>query len=775
MKRSVKRVLGFCLSILMLGSSACSSKKKETDTGASTEASTREESIVLNPGQFVKEEDTFFETEEIPLPVPLDSDKTVRMIEYLDTMIKGDQILCGYLVEYDGETWVYGIAAFTKEGELTENVILPQGEMLGSITTGKDGDLRVVTIYGADGKNQRLYRITDDAKPEKLLDFSEDVYFGADAYFAMLDDGSYLAHNFGKIFHISASGELLSDLSVPNSQHTMIRLDDGWYCAIYEWNDDVTEEVMSIQKIDLEQWETAGEKIRIDSKWLQNFAQTGKDCYHADINGIYKLDMKAGASALVLSWNETDCVPGIMRDPVFLVSSSDEVHFIKHKQPEGGNISGFSENVLIHLTRAAKNPHAGKRLLTAAVAGEGEKEVFQEIMKQYNTDPKSTSRIQIVDYSPLYGIYGSSEKEEDLLDRINQEILSGSGPDILINCAGYPRFSTSSRMVDMNLYFDGNNGIQRNEYYDNIFRAFETDGKLYQVPIYVEMSGLLYNDALLGNKHAYTLSDLLSASDVLPSDKQLLPALSYEEIQDMLLPVMIPSFVSDESGTCRFDSSEFQMLLEFCRKYGQSPEMLGRKGGAWVDPVEYLNAETVAAVPYVINHVLQYSDYAGGLRGQAFLGGYPLTDRSGVGAEAVMSVGICASSSGKDEAFDFIRYLLSSETQIRLSNYLGGFPVHRASCEETTERRVSESAGLIDAPSDPSMAQPGKYYVGQKAVCEGIPQLMGKISAATYSDPYIEEIIKEEAAAYFNNQKTVEEVCGTIQNRAEIVVQERRA
>ena len=777
MKRSVKRVLGFGLSILMLGSSACSPKKKDkkTDTGASPEVSSREESIVLNPGKFVKEEDTFFDTEEIPLQVPLDSDKTVKMIEYMDTMIRDDQVLCGYLIEYDGDIWVYGIAAFTKEGEITKNVVLPQGEMLSSITSGKDGDLRVVTIYGADGKNLRLYRITEDAKLEKLLDFSEDVYFGADAFFAMLDDGSYLAHNFGKIFHISASGELLSDLSVPNSQHTMIHLEDGWYCAIYEWNDDGTEEVMSIQKIDLEEWDMTGDKIRIDSKWLHNFAQTGQDCYHADINGIYKLDMKAGTSALVLSWNETDCVPGIMRDPVFLVPSSDEVLFIKQKAPEERSLGSFSENVLVHLTRAAKNPYAGKRLLTAAVAGEGENNVFQEIMKQYNTDPKSTSRIQIVDYSPLFGIYGSSETEEDLLDRINQEILSGAGPDILINCAGYPRFSTSSRMADMNPWLDGNNGIPRNEYYDNIFRAFETDGKLYQVPVYVEMSGILYNDAILGNKHAYTLSDLLSATDVLPSDKQLLPAYSYEEILDMLLPVMLPSFVSDEKSTCSFDCPEFQMLLEFCRKYGQSPEMLGRKGGVWVDPVEYLNAETVAAVPYAINHVIQYPDYAGGLRGQALLGGYPLTDRSGVGAEAVMSVGVCATSSGKDEAFDFIRYLLSPETQKRLSNYLGGFPVHRASCEATTEQKVSEYAAFIDAPADLSMAQPGKYYVGTKAVREGIPSLMDKVSAAAYSDPFIEDIIKEEAAAYFNNQKTVEEVCRTIQNRAQIVVQERCA
>lgn len=148
---------------------------------------------------------------------------------------------------------------------------------------------------------------------------------------------------------------------------------------------------------------------------------------------------------------------------------------------------------------------------------------------------------------------------------------------------------------------------------------------------------------------------------------------------------------------------------------------------------------------------------------------------SGVGAEAAMSVGICAASSGKEEAFEFILYLLSPEIQTQLSYYLSGFPVHRAACKEATERLVNEEEDFILAPSDPSMAQPGKYYVEKKVICEGIPELMGDVNAAIYTDPIIQDIVKEEAASYFNNQKSVEEVCSTIQNRAQIVIQERES
>ena len=193
-----------------------------------------------------------------------------------------------------------------------------------------------------------------------------------------------------------------------------------------------------------------GEKIRIDSKWLYNFAQTGDACFHADTNGIHQLDMKGNKESLILSWNETDCVPGIMRDPVFQVPSADEVFYLKTDLPSGDEGNSGAKYSLIHLTRAKKNPYAGRRVLTAAVAGEEGKTTFQEIMNQYNIDPNSTARIQIVDYNGLFGIYGASEKMEDLLDRINQEIMSGNGPDILVNCGSYPRFSTGERMADMN-------------------------------------------------------------------------------------------------------------------------------------------------------------------------------------------------------------------------------------------------------------------------------------------------------------------------------------
>ena len=57
MKRNLRRILGLGLSILMLASSGCFSKKKQKETGASasSEISSREENIVLNKGKIIEQ------------------------------------------------------------------------------------------------------------------------------------------------------------------------------------------------------------------------------------------------------------------------------------------------------------------------------------------------------------------------------------------------------------------------------------------------------------------------------------------------------------------------------------------------------------------------------------------------------------------------------------------------------------------------------------------------------------------------------------------------
>ena len=78
-------------------------------------------------------------------------------------------------------------------------------------------------------------------------------------------------------------------------------------------------------------------------------------------------------------------------------------------------------------------------------------------------------------------------------------MVSGTGPDILVNFGYFSQFNTDDVLVDLNtLIDDKDSNIKREDYYDNILRAAETNGKLYQIPLTYRISGLLGNADLLG-------------------------------------------------------------------------------------------------------------------------------------------------------------------------------------------------------------------------------------------------------------------------------------
>ena len=61
---------------------------------------------------------------------------------------------------------------------------------------------------------------------------------------------------------------------------------------------------------------------------------------------------------------------------------------------------------------------------------------------------------------------------------------------MLVNYSEFSQFDTESILVDLNPYLDGADGIDRRMYFDNVFRAFEVDGKLLQMPLSIYLDAV---------------------------------------------------------------------------------------------------------------------------------------------------------------------------------------------------------------------------------------------------------------------------------------------
>jgi ABC-type glycerol-3-phosphate transport system substrate-binding protein len=77
--------------------------------------------------------------------------------------------------------------------------------------------------------------------------------------------------------------------------------------------------------------------------------------------------------------------------------------------------------------------------------------------------------------------------------------LLAQPPDILAfpsSSIVFDKIDPSMLFVDLNKFFDGNNGIDRRDFFDNIFRATEIRGNLYHVPISIGFPFALLNTRL---------------------------------------------------------------------------------------------------------------------------------------------------------------------------------------------------------------------------------------------------------------------------------------
>ena len=152
---------------------------------------------------------------------------------------------------------------------------------------------------------------------------------------------------------------------------------------------------------------------------------------------------------------------------------------------------------------------------------------------------------------------------------------------------------------------------------------------------------------------------------------------------------------------------------------------------------------------------------------------YPVPSVGGQGltAEVTLSMAISKFSPHQEEAWDFIRFMMEKDEQVRLGSKQAYFPIHKEALQISNQTRVEEFA-----ERQKKLSENGQWvqeYDVTDETAKAIVELVERISSIRSTDPDIMNIILEDAPGFFTGQRTVEDVSKTIQNRATTVVQER--
>ena len=798
-----------CFSII-IGCTAC--KKK-------TASDKRKREILEN--------DTFFETTVSELKLPIDETKKLEYMSVENIQFLGDIIIANYTLTYEfpqnamnNGNWENidwdsynrsGIAKFSLDGEYLGD-FSTGADPAAIIAVDNDGNIAVLSTtyddktYMVNGISISILDESGNRIKEFALEMPQNPNLTYVSQLQFLADGKIAVQcGFGGPLGIyDENGKHLYDISgIDRGIIGNIFENNGKYYAFSIPNDSLMAIDFYIHEIDMKTGEMKQGKPAYAVNNPYDLAFTENGAFTTTPNGILKLDPVSGEAEEILNWNQTDVNHSILNSVTSAPKNENEINAIARKFS-----SDFIHDTyyVIRLKRAEKNPHAGKKIMY--VGGLDLSGGFYDYMYEYNADPDKKTRIEAIDYSYSLEDGTSMDKKfkTNLTSRINLMLLSGEAPDILVNFAGFDQYANDTMLVDLNSYIDGENGLDRSEYFDNIFRSMEVNEKLYYAPMSFDLRGYMANSKYITAEPDWTFDDLDKAAASLPDSVALIPPEESTALLEIFMGSELTNYMDYANKKVSFNSEGMIRILEEVKKYAAKEDLSDREflagismtssyGGIDVYDTEdlsdiipgakpivktadYLRNETAAMIYARIGNINDYSIYKGLPYGNGKYMGFPSLQGNGILAYPIESMAIVADSPYKDEAWEIIRNFYGSDAQSAITQSItGGLPLKTSVFEDNMiDQKERLTKAYEDYLEDVALMGGSLSWIVFPATDDDINELreiIKGVKASYHTDAAVMDVIKEEAPGYFTGSRSAEEVLKNIDNRALLIVQER--
>lgn len=371
----------------------------------------------------------------------------------------------------------------------------------------------------------------------------------------------------------------------------------------------------------------------------------------------------------------------------------------------------------------------------------------------------------------------------DAITAMNNDIISGNGPDIIdLSNLNIGSLVSNDALVDLNPYLEQSNVIKKADLVESVINSYTFDGVLTCIPMNFSVATVMGKTSLVGENMGWTLDDILALMDANP-DASPFEYATKDFILQYCMMFNQSAFIDWENVDCSFDTEEFKKVLEFANRfpseYDYNDERSTPKKIAEGDVL--LNQTSI----YDANDISIHLQFFGG-EPVTYIG-YPTVDGSvGCMLQGYGTYGISAQSEKKDGCWAFLESVLSISASSRNFYYMG-FPVRKAELEKILDK-ASKPQYILDEKGQPMLDENGQPIeqgyggmgFGDGTTIEGralteseVEQIKEVINVAKpvfENDQQIMSIITEEAAGYFQGQKSVDEVVGIIQSRVKMYI-----
>lgn len=362
--------------------------------------------------------------------------------------------------------------------------------------------------------------------------------------------------------------------------------------------------------------------------------------------------------------------------------------------------------------------------------------------------------------------YVAYDKELSALTQLNNDILSGKMPDILLIDDSMPLQSYISKglLADVGKLIEEDEELDSEQFMENVFDAFRVEGTLYYVAPAFAVDTLVAKQSKVGDRVGWNQEEFFAVAAGLPRDTEVISEISRYGYLEDYMRVCGREYVNTERGKCNFQSEAFVSMLQFAATL---PENVER---AYYDENTYDSRyieDRALLQPVTIRRVRNLAQQISGCIGEeiAYVG-YPAESREG-SCIRIYGSGFVLSGQSKEleGAWEFARYFLTGDYQ-RNEMYGDGLPVRQDVFDEKAqEAAVYEGYCFVNDEFIPVAP------MTQGQIDKAVGFIKGLHNSA-FEDAVIMNIIREESESFFQGQRTAEDVAGLIQNRAQLYLSE---
>ena len=494
-----------------------------------------------------------------------------------------------------------------------------------------------------------------------------------------------------------------------------------------------------------------------------------------DFYGLNYVDAETGKISNIFKYDNVDesFYDIIDTETLYISDDGSEIILGGYTYDNSSMYASLDGYKIMHLKRADKNPNAGKTIITMSLG----KDSYPEYSDLY------AAKIYNRQNNPCFVKFVIPYDDMGQYQDVN--------PDILLICNPVIDPADSSRYLDLAPYLNLNDPSYKNDYFWNAIDASRAGDSLYLMPLDISASGVITSSSNVPDgKKGFTfeeykkfLKDVCNGND--PISKTPGYLMSKPQYFTTLFMNMSDVYIKD--GKVDLKGEDFRSLMLFVEEYGSDEATKNSSlGFGYIEEHNRAVTEVEAEIDGALSgETAEIDGKLGAVYGNFYsfenyidryklfgssLNVYGLPSYDGRGPQTVSSEFVCIADDTKfpEACAEFVKVLLSYDVQCHKESN----PINRKAMRYVAEQKLKAYNESIEIES--------KYdkSVKKAALSPDIIDKYEEILSSSYGGmsegSAIEQILMEESSAYFNGQKSMDDVITVMQKRLQTVIDESK-